>query len=347
MARPGLTKHRKFLRVARALDSEAMALGCLEFLWEVAYQNGDDYLGDQLDVELAAHWKGEPGQLCRALLEAGGEGNRGFIEELPDRPGHYRVHDLFDHAPDYVSRRLAREMGRRAKGVTLSEVRAEAGRKGAEVTNSKRQQTDGKQTATGQQVAASNRQLAATPAPAPAPAPKESQNPSCDTSAQNADTPRGDGEKLAALLKDEILRNKPDAKITSKQVANWSLIADRMIRLDKRNEERIAAVIRWVQADDFWMSNALSMRSIRANFDALEMKAGARKRIGSSAAVGVHMPTATTEPVPKWLTPEPYDREPGEKMWEDAKPKVRDLLSTIDKPAFDSQLRPLPCLGLG
>jgi hypothetical protein len=185
MARPGLTQHRKFARLARAVGDEAIALGCLEFVWEVCYQNGDDYLGDELDVELAAHWRGEAGKLFRALLDAGGEGNSGFIDELEERPGHYRVHDLFDHAPTYVFRRLRREIERRANGVTLSEVRAAAGRKGAEITNGKRRQTGDKQVAPAWQ-------LAATPAPAPAPA-QESQILSCDASEKSAAAPRGNG----------------------------------------------------------------------------------------------------------------------------------------------------------
>ena len=45
MARPGLTQHRKFLRLARTLGNEALALGSLEFMWGACYQNGDEYLG--------------------------------------------------------------------------------------------------------------------------------------------------------------------------------------------------------------------------------------------------------------------------------------------------------------
>jgi hypothetical protein len=113
MARPGLTQHRKFLRLARTLGSELLALGALEFMWAACYQNGDEYLGDALDVESGAHWDGERGKLCDALLAAGGDGNSGFIEELKDRPGHYSVHDLFENAPAYVTRRRTQEMERR------------------------------------------------------------------------------------------------------------------------------------------------------------------------------------------------------------------------------------------
>lgn len=55
MARPGLTQHPKFRRLARLLGSAPLALGCLELMWEVCYQNGDPLLGDAVDVEAAAH----------------------------------------------------------------------------------------------------------------------------------------------------------------------------------------------------------------------------------------------------------------------------------------------------
>ncbi len=122
MARPGLTRHRKFLRLARLLRSEALARGHLELLWESAYEAGDEYLGDGDDVEAAARWAGEPGTLVLALLTAGGDDLPGFIEEDPNRPRHYRVHDLWDHAPDYVRKRRERERQRQAKGAALREV---------------------------------------------------------------------------------------------------------------------------------------------------------------------------------------------------------------------------------
>ncbi len=171
MARPGFTKHRKFVRLARLLGCAPLALGCLEFMWDVCYENGDPYLGDVLDVESAAQWGGDSGALCAALLACGGEGKAGFIEELADRPGHFQCHDFFDHAPRYVGKRLQREMERKLKGTTLSEIRSEAGRKGAE----------SKRAANGQQAdvhllggEANGQQVDATPAPAPAPAPAPS-----------------------------------------------------------------------------------------------------------------------------------------------------------------------------
>lgn len=176
MGRPGLTIHRKFRRLARALDSASrgfgtiLARGALELLWEASYEAGDPYLGDALDVEARAVWGGPDGALCQALLDAGGSDHPGFIEEggspwWPEgTPATFRVHDLFDHAPRYVKRRAQLEDQRRADGKTISELRAAAGRKGGLATSSKR-------AANGQQNLAAV--VPPAPAPAPAPAPKD------------------------------------------------------------------------------------------------------------------------------------------------------------------------------
>jgi hypothetical protein len=138
-----MMQHRKFVRLVAVLGlPPAHVRGLLECLWDVAYQCGQEYLGDALDVELAAGWTGETGKLCRALADCGGNGSAGFIEAVTDirhspshnasedhdngsKPGlgvtdivtdvpvHYRVHDLFDHAPEYVAGRAQREEERR------------------------------------------------------------------------------------------------------------------------------------------------------------------------------------------------------------------------------------------
>ncbi len=113
MARPGLTAHPKFRRLAHALQLPTpYALGLLECLWSVAYESGRAEIGDETDIELAAQWPGEPGVLCRALLIAGGEGRAGFIESTADDPCRFEVHDLMHHAPDYVRKRREREDAR-------------------------------------------------------------------------------------------------------------------------------------------------------------------------------------------------------------------------------------------
>lgn len=138
MARPGLDRHVKFRRLVRLLgEPEPHVRGYLELMWETAYENGDAVLGDAESVEAAAKYPGEPGKLCAALLACGGAGRAGFIELAataatdcdgrsvapPDDPSQmaqhdayepqYQVHDLFDHAPEYVAARANREAERR------------------------------------------------------------------------------------------------------------------------------------------------------------------------------------------------------------------------------------------
>lgn len=131
MARHDLTEHRKFKRLVRDVGGKALALGSLELIWHACYAAGDDYLGDATDVEIAADWQGEAGVLFNALLGAGGEGVAGFIEADPDRPG-YRVHDLFDHAPPHVVRKVKAKIQRDEAGQTISDLRRAVGKRGQE-----------------------------------------------------------------------------------------------------------------------------------------------------------------------------------------------------------------------
>jgi hypothetical protein len=106
MARPGLKTHPKFRRLVHVLGVPVPhALGYLECVWDVCYERGDPLLGDALDVELAAQWPGEQGKLFKALLDCR------FID--PVEHDRYQVHDLFDHAPDYVRKRMEREHTRK------------------------------------------------------------------------------------------------------------------------------------------------------------------------------------------------------------------------------------------
>jgi hypothetical protein len=74
-------------------------------MWEVGYQNGQPVLGDALDVELAAQFPGEPGRLCKALLECR------LIDQLED--GRLQIHDLHENAPNYVKDRAQKENERK------------------------------------------------------------------------------------------------------------------------------------------------------------------------------------------------------------------------------------------
>lgn len=134
--------HRKFRRLAHVLGSPIVARGALEMLWDHAYLHGDDYLGTSEEIEELVGWTGERGRLANALADAGGAGRLGFIEPIDDTgsvPGagvgadagvadrqqpiddagrvhqagattatRYRIHDLSDHAPITVRRKLDR-----------------------------------------------------------------------------------------------------------------------------------------------------------------------------------------------------------------------------------------------
>jgi hypothetical protein len=136
MARPGLGTHRKFLRLARslsqlytALDGEILARGVLDALWTPAYESGSDFLGDPEDIAARCKWRLEPMLLVDALATCGGQGTAGFIEQRGEPP--WFIHDLWDHAPDYVRRRAARELQRHQRGTTTRDLLVAAGRKRA------------------------------------------------------------------------------------------------------------------------------------------------------------------------------------------------------------------------
>ena len=166
MARPGLEKNPKFRNLLRLLgEPRSHVRGYLDCLWDAAYENGNPVIGDAKLIEATADYPGEPGKLCAALLECGGTSQVGFIEPVDGESGRFQIHDLYDHAPEYVKRRMEREMEREAKGVTLKELRATAGRLGG----SKRKQTADTCLANGSK----RKQTAQLPLPLPLPLPKK------------------------------------------------------------------------------------------------------------------------------------------------------------------------------
>jgi hypothetical protein len=187
MARPGLNNHPKFRRLLLILkEPRSHVRGYLECLWDVAYENGDPVIGDAVDVELAAEYPGEQGRLYDALLAAGGS-RPGFIEPVPGNPKLFQIHDLFDHAPEYVQHRATRESERKREKVCNGCGRqfrspdpralhcSSACRQAA--WRDRRDNSNGR--VTDRYVTVTDRN--GTPAPAPAPAPREedSTEPGC------------------------------------------------------------------------------------------------------------------------------------------------------------------------
>jgi hypothetical protein len=91
-----------------------------------------------------------------------------------------------------------------------------------------------------------------------------------------------DAVALASELLVEIRGNKPDYHITDERLAKWAQSADLMLRRDGRSPPQVSALIRWVQRDEFWKSNVLSMDKLREKFDQLEMKMHQLSRKGGS-----------------------------------------------------------------
>jgi len=164
MGRPGLTNHRKFRRLSRSLGSAIIARGVLELLWEACYDSGDDYLGTGEDIENGVGWTGPKGELALALVACGLPEGHGFIEPCtPDAQSGaitYRVHDLWHHAPEYVTKRHKRELARREKVAPSAKRRRSAPRGGQRPPSPDSQAGHGE-----------------TPSPAPAPAPVAVQKP--------------------------------------------------------------------------------------------------------------------------------------------------------------------------
>lgn len=153
MARPTLKEHFKFKRLCRVLGLPIpYVIGHLECMWHVGYGSGDPFLGDSISVEAAAEWVGESGKLCSALLDCG------FIDQ--DEAGNYLIHDLHDHAPDYVAKRFKREQQRKNKDLR-SIVRRSADNGGQCPPNGGQRRTTA--------------QNGCPPTPTPAPAPTQEQ----------------------------------------------------------------------------------------------------------------------------------------------------------------------------
>lgn len=76
----------------------------------------------------------------------------------------------------------------------------------------------------------------------------------------------GLAEHLFSLIKN---RN-PEHKEPNLQV--WARYVDRMIKIDKRDPDKIRAVVDWCQNDRFWRDNILSTSALREKYDRLVLK---------------------------------------------------------------------------
>ncbi len=90
---------------------------------------------------------------------------------------------------------------------------------------------------------------------------------------------------LAVKLKNLILANNPKAK-TPQSLPGWAREIDKMMRLDKRTEEEVAAIIEFSQQDQFWRSNILGANSLRDKYDRLYLKMKEKQNAGAQTNRG-------------------------------------------------------------
>lgn len=241
MARPTLSTHPKFLKLAARLKSRALARGVLEIIWESCYASGDAKLGDTEAVEATADWRGKAGILVAALTECGFIDKRGV-------DGAFEVHDLEHHAPNYVLKRWAAEAKRKEAGESIRSVRQKAAQE-----RWNRQRAAGSQAATAPmhpdanviQLHANGDGCNATetpPAPAPAPAP----NPPDPPSALDPLTAHG----LIRVVSIAVERLRPE--IGFYQPGTWAAKRAREftegIAPERRTEESRSEIRRRVEA---------------------------------------------------------------------------------------------------
>ncbi|HEV2294515.1 MAG TPA: hypothetical protein VGR35_11720 [Tepidisphaeraceae bacterium] len=205
--------------------SAPLARGSLELIWDTAYESGDPYIGDKMDVELAAEWEGDPGKLFTALLGSGGQGRAGFIEEVPNHSGFFQVHDLWDHAPEYVKKRYTRERARKNKDLRheTSAIRLSAADTG------RRSAPNGHPP---------------SPTPTPTPTPKEE------------DGARENGKPVAG--------DRPDAREIRRLLTQLGVFEDcqeELLRLPTTTIERLESFITYTSRtprDGGWVKNRLA-----------------------------------------------------------------------------------------
>ncbi|MBW3114219.1 replication protein [Bacillus sp. MCCB 382] len=82
--------------------------------------------------------------------------------------------------------------------------------------------------------------------------------------------------QLSVYFFERIRDNNPEYKKPNLQT--WSDDVRKMIDIDKRTEEQIRYLMKWVQQDSFEMTNVLSPSKLRKRFDQLVMKVKQEKQ---------------------------------------------------------------------
>lgn len=95
--------------------------------------------------------------------------------------------------------------------------------------------------------------------------------------------------RLSNLLLSQIRENNPEHK--EPNIQEWAVSVDRMIRLDKRDPQKIANVIAWCQKDNFWHAQILSTGKLREQYDKLFMQMSSKAKKDVSPYAGMKAKT--------------------------------------------------------
>lgn len=107
----GTHNHLKTKRLQRLLEIPLYrAVGVLETIWLLCVDCCDEgNIGKFTDAEIAEYleWEGDPSKLVNALAESG------WLD--PDEDYRFRVHDWFEHCPDFIKNRIRKRNARAVK----------------------------------------------------------------------------------------------------------------------------------------------------------------------------------------------------------------------------------------
>jgi hypothetical protein len=259
-------RHPKTVKLRRRLEERGpYSLICL---WAFVADNRPDGNLNGLtveDIEIAAEWTGEPGAFVTAAVGVGW---------LDGSDGSYSLHDWLDHQP-WVANRPARvEAARAAARKRWSkEVACEPDATRMQpACDGNASACDPHESAMPPRTTLHTRTTPTTRETSPSELSSDARKGKVVLPIKEPHKRSHEAEKLSQLLKSEILKNSPSFRITPTQERNWAKAADRMLRLDRRTPQQVEQLIQWVQADQFWAPNCLSMDKLRMKFDELWLK---------------------------------------------------------------------------
>ncbi len=92
-----------------------------------------------------------------------------------------------------------------------------------------------------------------------------------DTENKDKYVPSANASRLVVFFLEAVKKIKPDFK-TPVNLEKWTKEIDRMIRIDKRDPEKIKKLLEWLPTHHFWRKNILSAEKLRLQFDRLELE---------------------------------------------------------------------------